>query len=209
MGLLTQIAFLAAHAHPGRSSATLRGKALRELLLCQKVPRPPPNVDLSLNEDPKSTLHTARERLAAHRANPICAGCHKLTDPIGLALEHFDGAGVYRATERGAPIDASGNLDGRNYTDAAGLAQAVHDHPALPNCLVSRLYAYATGGAPVASDADVLKYFDAQFAGQGYKLPALLRSIALSNAFDTITGAPATTTTVARLESSEHPGTPR
>ena len=145
-GLLTQIAFLASHAHPGRSSPTLRGKALRELLLCQKVPRPPPNVDFSLIEDPKSTLHTARERLAAHRANPVCAGCHKMTDPIGLALENFDGAGQYRDTERGAPIDASGSLDGQTFTDPAGLAKALHDNPALPTCLVKRAYGYGIGG---------------------------------------------------------------
>ncbi len=192
VGLLTQIAFLASHAHPGRSSATLRGKALRELLLCQKVPRPPPNVDFSLIEDPKSTLRTARERLAAHRANPVCAGCHKLTDPIGLALENFDGAGQYRETERGAPIDASGNLDGKTYTDAVGLAQALHDNPALPTCLVNRAYGYAVGQAPAGSAAQVLPYFGSQFAHEGYKLPGLFRTIALSRAFTTITNpAPA------------------
>ncbi len=173
VGLLTQIGFLAAHAHPGRSSATLRGKALRELLLCQKVPRPPPNVDFSLIEDPKSTLHTARERLAAHRANPVCAGCHKITDPIGLALENFDGAGQYRDTERGAPIDASGNLDGKSFTDAIGLAQALHDNPALPTCLVNRVYGYAVGQAPSGDAAQILPYFSAQFAQEGYKLARL------------------------------------
>ena len=89
VGLLTQIAFLASHAHPGRSSATLRGKALRELLLCQTVPRPPPNVDFSIIEDPKSTLRTARERLTAHRANPVCAGCHKITDPDRSCAREF------------------------------------------------------------------------------------------------------------------------
>ena len=204
VGLLTQIAFLASHAHPGRSSATLRGKALRELLLCQKVPRPPPNVDFSLIEDPKSTLHTARERLAAHRANPVCAGCHKLTDPIGLALENFDGAGQYRETERGAPIDASGNLDGKTYNDAVGLAQALHDNPALPTCLVSRAYGYAVGQAPTGSAAQVLPYFGAQFAQDGYKLPGLLRTIALSKAFTTVTtAAPAA---VARAEAANGPG---
>jgi hypothetical protein len=204
VGLLTQIAFLASHAHPGRSSATLRGKALRELLLCQKVPRPPPNVDFSLIEDPKSTLRTARERLEAHRANPVCAGCHKLTDPIGLALENFDGAGQYRDTERGAPIDTSGNLDGKTYTDAVGLAQALHDNPALPTCLVSRVYGYAVGQAPTGGAAQVLPYFGAQFAQQGYKLPALLRTITLSKAFTTVTSeAPAA---LARVEAAEPPG---
>ena len=201
---MTQIAFLSAHAHPGRSSATLRGKALRELLLCQKVPRPPPNVDFSLIEDPKSTLHTARERLSAHRANPVCAGCHKLTDPIGLALENFDGAGQFRATERGAPIDASGNLDGKTYTDAAGLAQALHDHPALPTCLVTRVYGYAVGQAPTGNATQVLPYFGSQFEHEGYKLPALLRTIALSKAFTTVSDA--APTAVARVEPTGNPG---
>ena len=192
VGLLTQIAFLASHAHPGRSSATLRGKALRELLLCQKVPRPPPNVDFSLIEDPKSTLKTARERLAAHRANPVCAGCHKITDPIGLAMENFDGAGQYRAAERGAPIDASGNLDGKTFDNPAGLAQALHDSPALPTCMVRRAYAYGTGGAVTSNDKAQLQYLNAQFADHEYRLPDLLRTIALSRAFSHVaeTAAP-------------------
>jgi hypothetical protein len=189
VGLLTQIAFLASHAHPGRSSPTLRGKALRELLLCQTVPRPPPNVDFSLIEDPKSTLHTARERLAAHRANPVCAGCHKITDPIGLALENFDGAGQYRATEKGAPIDASGNLDGKNFNDPAGLAQALHDSPALPACMVRRAYAYGTGSAVKPNDKAVLPYLNSQFAAEQYRLPDLLRTIALSRSFSHVTDA--------------------
>src|SRR5581483_3074742 len=107
-GMLTQISFLAGHSHPGRSSPTLRGKALREILLCQPVPRPPANVDFSIVENPNSNYHTARDRLEAHRKNPVCAGCHKIMDPMGLALENFDGAGEYRDTERGAKIDASG-----------------------------------------------------------------------------------------------------
>jgi hypothetical protein len=201
IGLLTQIAFLASHAHPGRSSPTLRGKALRELLLCQTVPRPPPNVDFSLIEDPKSTMHTARERLVAHRANPVCAGCHKITDPIGLALENFDGAGQYRDTEKGTPIDASGSLDGRNFTDPKGLAQAVHDNPAVPVCMVRRAYAYGTGGSVRANDKTVLPYLNSQFAAAQYRFPDLLRSIALSRSFSHVTQgaglAPATQTATA------------
>ena len=183
VGLLTQIAFLASHAHPGRSSPTLRGKALRELLLCQTVPRPPPNVDFSLIEDPKSTLRTARERLAAHRANPVCAGCHKITDPIGLALENFDGAGQFRETERGAPIDASGSLDGKNFSNPLGLAQAVHDNPGLTSCVVRRAYAYGTGGPVKPNDKAVLPYLNNRFAAAQYRFPDLLRTIALSHAF--------------------------
>jgi hypothetical protein len=191
VGLLTQISFLAGHAHPGRSSPTLRGKALRQLLLCQTVPRPPPNVDFSIIENPNSTLKTARERLTAHRANPVCAGCHKLTDPIGLALENFDGAGQFRATERGAPIDASGSLDGRDFGDSIGLGQALHDHPALPTCLVRRVYSYAVGTPVAANDKTVLPQLTKGFADSGYRLPDLLRAIALSTEFSEVNPPPA------------------
>lgn len=190
-GILSQVSFLAVHSHPGRSSATLRGKALRELLLCQKVPSPPPNVDFSIVEDPKANFHTARERLTAHRSNPVCAGCHRITDPIGLALENYDGAGQFRVTERGAPIDASGSLDGKNFNDPVGLAQAVHDHPALPTCLVKRVYSYGSGGPLTDADNPELTWLNQRFSESGYRLRDLLRSIALSAAFSQVADTPA------------------
>ncbi len=182
-GLLTQISFLAGHAHPGRSSPTLRGKALREVLLCQTVPRPPANVDFSAVENPASTIKTQRERVALHLKNPVCAGCHKITDPMGLALENFDGAGQFRTAEKGEPIDPSGSLDGKAFTDVVGLGKALRDHPQLPQCLVRRVFAYGTGGPTSSDDKPLLDYFDKQFAAQGYRLPDLLRTIALSEAF--------------------------
>ena len=181
-GFLTQISFLALHSHPGRSSATLRGKALRELLLCQTVPPPPPNVDFSAVENPDPTLKTARDRLTRHRTNPVCAGCHKITDPIGLALENFDGSGQFRESEKGAVIDASGDLDGKSFKDAIGLGQALHDHPGVPACLVKRAYTYASGGKIRRDDDPLLKYFNERFAADGYRLPNLMRTIALSDA---------------------------
>ena len=148
-GLLTQVSFLALHSHAGRSSPTLRGKALRELLMCQPVPPPPANVDFSAVENPDPNSKTQRARLEIHRPNPVCAGCHQITDPIGLALEHFDGAGQYRETERGAPIDASGSLDNQQFADAAELGASLRNMPALTSCLVKRVYGYAgrPGGA--------------------------------------------------------------
>jgi len=156
------------------------------LLLCQTVPRPPPNVDFSLLEDANSRLRTARERLDLHQSNPVCAGCHKITDPIGLAFEQFDGAGQYRATERGAPIDASGVLDGRKFDDLAGLSAAMREHPQLSACLVRRVYGWATGGPTQPADKPVLDWLGAEFAAGGYRLPDLLRTIALSSAFATV-----------------------
>lgn len=186
VGLLTQIGFLAAHGHPGRSSPTLRGKALREVLLCQQVPRPPPNVDFSALENPDPKIKTQRERIAVHLQNPVCAGCHRLTDPIGLALENFDGAGQFRETEKGAPIDASGSLDGKKFNDAAGLAAVVHDNPALTACLVKRVYAYAVASPSTAAGPGVLDGLNMQFAADGYKLRPLLKSVVTDKSFSQV-----------------------
>ncbi len=185
-GLLTQVSFLAAHSHAVRSSPTLRGKALRELFLCQKVPVPPPNVDFSLLED-AGDVATARERLQIHNSTPSCAGCHLIMDPMGLGLENFDGAGRYRATENGVALDTSGELDGTLYEGVDGLTRAMRNHPKLPYCLVNRLYAYGTGG-PVSLryDREILAHFLERFAGHGYKVPDLLRDIANSRAFSSV-----------------------
>ena len=187
IGILTHVSFLASHAHPARSSATRRGKALRELLLCQPVPLPPPNVDFSLVEDPTANFRTARERVGAHLENPVCAGCHRITDPMGLALENFDGAGQYRTTERGVEIDASGTLDGKQFKDLTGLAEAVRNHPALPSCLVRRVLSYGTGSPIENADRPLLDYFTAHFAEKGYRYTDLLRAIVLSPAFYDVT----------------------
>jgi hypothetical protein len=185
-GLLSQISFLALHSHPTRSSPTLRGKALRETLLCQRVPPPPPNVDFSALDNPTSPFKTQRERVAFHLTNPVCAGCHKIMDPMGLALENFDSDGRYRAEENGTKIDASGTLDGKKFEGVTSLGQVLHDYPALTSCLVQRVYSYSSGGAPRPEDKKTLDYFNARFAEAGYRLPDLLRTIALSNAFSEI-----------------------
>jgi hypothetical protein len=182
-GLLTHMSFLAANSHSVRSSPTLRGKALRELFLCQHVPEPPPNVDFSAIED-AGDVATARERLQVHNTNPSCAGCHLITDPMGLALENFDGAGLYRETENGAQIDVSGELDGVFYDEVRGLTQAMRNHPKLSYCLVNRLYAYGTGGAvELKYDRDTLKGFEARFALADYRVRSLLEDLVTSPAF--------------------------
>jgi len=185
-GLLTHVSFLAANSHSVRSSPTLRGKALRELFLCQHVPDPPPNVDFSKIED-AGDVPTARERLQVHNTNPSCAGCHLITDPMGLSLENFDGAGAFRETENGAAIDIAGELDGVFYDDVAGLTQAMRNHPKLSYCLVNRLYAYGTGGAvSLKHDRDTLKTFETAFSGDGHRLPSLLHRLTTSPSFSRV-----------------------
>jgi len=186
VGLATQVSFLSLHAHPGRSSPTLRGKALREVLLCQHVPEPPADVDFSIVNNPDSHYPTQRDRVNAHAENASCAGCHKIMDPIGLALENFNGEGSIQLEENGTPIDTTGELDGVKYNDAAGLAQALRDNPNVPRCLVQRAYSYGVGGAPARSDRNLITYLNERFAADGYRLHDLLRTIALSDAFTRI-----------------------
>ena len=182
VGIATHISFTALHSHAGRSSPTLRGKAIREILLCQRVPDPPGTVDFSKFNDPQSPAHTARERLTVHSIEPACAGCHKLTDPVGLGMEHIDGAGQLRTSEEGYPIDATGELDGFNFKDVAGIGPALRENPAAPACLVNRLYSYATARTPVRNERKYLKHLEHRFEDEGFKVRALLREIALGEA---------------------------
>jgi hypothetical protein len=184
VGIFTQAGFAALHSHPGRSSPTLRGKAVRELFLCQKVPPPPPNVDFAVVQDTHNPVfRTARDRVQAHLGSPVCAGCHKITDPIGLALENFDSDGTFRTKENSVDIDTSGELNGARFSDAAGLAQVIHDSPALTSCLVSRMYSFALGKAAGPGESQALRQFQAAFADQGYRVPDLMKIIAMSEAF--------------------------
>jgi hypothetical protein len=182
--ILTQISFVALHSHPGRSSPTIRGKAVRQVFLCQKVPDPPGNVKFTMVQDTHNpNFRTARARLGAHINQPTCAGCHKIMDPVGLAMENFDSSGSYRASENDAPITTDGEIDGTKFNDALGFIKAVHDHPQAPVCLVSRLYSFGVGRAATKDETDWLNYQVKQFAAGGYKVPDLMSRIATSPAF--------------------------
>jgi hypothetical protein len=104
-------------------------------------------------------------------------------DPMGLAMENFDSAGGFRTKENGIAIDASGDLDGVTFSDAAGLAKAVHDNPATVSCLVNRVFAYAAGRPAAKSEAEWLMALRTGFAEDGYRFPDLLRRIATSAEF--------------------------
>ena len=184
VGILSHMSFLALHSPPGRSSPTLRGKALREILMCQKVPAPPAAVEFKIVQDTNNPVYkTARARLTAHANNPVCAGCHKIIDPLGLALENFDGTGAYRTTENGADIDTSGALSGSNFNNAAGLGKVMHDTPATASCVLNRMVSYGLGRLPEKGEADWVKGLDKSFAGGGYRVRDLMHTIAIDPVF--------------------------
>ena len=183
-GLLSHASLLMLHAHSGRSSPTLRGEFLRESLLCQTVPPAPADIEFALFNNDRSTEHrTARDRLEVHSTTPSCRGCHQLTDPIGLGLEQFDGIGRHRSTENEAPIDESGELDGKRFADHVELGAAFRDHPRLAPCLVENLYKYAVGREIVAAEQSSIRRIEEAFAAAGFRLRAALRAVALSAGF--------------------------
>ncbi|MBT6489773.1 MAG: DUF1592 domain-containing protein [Deltaproteobacteria bacterium] len=182
-GILGHVSFLAGHAHQVSSSATLRGKAVRTILLCQSIPAPPVDVDTSIPEPSGNTL-TLRDRVAEHLENPSCAACHIMTDPIGLGLENFDSIGRWRDTDNGANIDASGDLDGVLFENPVGLGTAVGEHPSLAKCLVQRMSRYAMGRFESNEERAVLRSLQDRFEFHGYRVKPLMMEIIMSPLFE-------------------------
>jgi hypothetical protein len=184
VGITSLPSFTALHAHPGRSSPTVRGKAIRELILCQKVPAPPGDVNFAIVQDTTNPDYkTSRARLTAHMTAPMCAGCHRIMDPIGLTLEQFDGAGQLRTTENGVKIDVNADIDGAKFDGSQGLGQFLHDNPAAQSCLVNSLAKYALARNLAPGETRWRDYLLKTFASDKYRFPALMRRIVTSNAF--------------------------
>jgi hypothetical protein len=147
-GILTTAAWLSIQAKPYSSSPTLRGVWVRERLLCQDVPPPPPTVNNVLpnpTERAAGGPRTTRQVLEDHRKNPECAACHELFDTVGVAFERFDGIGAYRTTEEKLPIDTAGTLDGKTYGNVGELLALLKADSRVTDCLVRNLYHYVTG----------------------------------------------------------------
>lgn len=186
-GLLTLPGFLMLDlSHEGRSSPTIRGMKVRQNLLCQTVPNPPANVNFTAFEDATGEFKTARDRLNAHNENPVCAGCHKITDPIGLALENYTAVGQFRTHENGARIDPTGEFEGKPYKNALEVNALLRESPSLSSCVVQRTFEYGAGRKVAPGEETWLEYLTGSFAADGYRYPALLRRIAVSPAFQAV-----------------------
>ncbi len=149
-GLLGQASILSVTSHAERTSPVVRGKFILENILGTPVPPPPPDVPLLKETAPGETPKTMREQMAEHRANPACATCHKIMDPIGFALENFDAVGEWRMREAGGAIDASGELaDGTKIDGAVALRQALVRQPEMfAGTLTEKLLTYGVGPRP-------------------------------------------------------------
>jgi hypothetical protein len=146
-GLLGQASVLAVTSYPNRTSPVERGKWVLTNLLGVPPQPPPPNVPALEETSADGKVLSLRERMERHRANPVCAGCHKVMDPIGFALEGFDGIGRWRNTQDGAPIDTSGTLfNGATVDGVVGLRRNLVAQPEIfVGVMTEKMLTYALG----------------------------------------------------------------
>jgi Protein of unknown function (DUF1592)/Protein of unknown function (DUF1588)/Protein of unknown function (DUF1587)/Protein of unknown function (DUF1595)/Protein of unknown function (DUF1585)/Ca-dependent carbohydrate-binding module xylan-binding len=190
-GLLTQGSILTVTSHPRRTSPVKRGKWLLDQILCEPPPPPPPGVE-GLPDEMGPITGSVRERFEQHRRNEICAACHASIDPLGFALESFDGIGAWRTTDGGYAVDASGQLpDGRTFDGAAQLGELLADDPRVYRCMVEKLYTYALGRRPDTRDARVhIDELADELSASGHQLRELVMSVVTHPSFRYRRGEP-------------------
>ena len=184
-GILGQGSMLAVTSHAERTSPVLRGKWVLENLLGLPVPPPPPDVPTLKGNSGGEKPRTLREQLAEHRADPVCASCHKVMDPVGFALENFDAIGAWRTSEPGGPIDASGQLaDGRPVNGVATLRAAIVDRPDLfVGTLTEKLMTYALGRGVDSRDMPAVRAVMRAAAAHDYTFSSIVLGIVRSVPF--------------------------
>lgn len=185
-GILTQPAFLVKHYRGAAGSVVHRGIAVRENVLCQPIDPPP--LDVATSPLPPAEGTTARDRFRAHEADPTCGGCHSQIDPIGLALENYDGIGKYRTEDGGVLIDAAGEvLDAGE--DVAGafiggveLGQKLAGSAQVRSCVANQWFRFSVGRMESNDDVCALRVARSEFARSG-NVRELITNIVLSDAF--------------------------
>ena len=199
-GLLGHASFLAASAGPTETSPTARGIFIREQLLCQHVPPPPPNVNTSLPEPTAEKPSTRRQRMTAHVENPLCASCHRLMDPIGFGIESFDAIGRWREKETlqitttgkaGAkkidlPLDTNGEIAGlpnSAFSDETQLGSILAKSPVCQECVVRQVFRYAYGRLETSGDEETIHHLFATFRDSGFHFKDLLIALVRSPEF--------------------------
>lgn len=183
-GLLTLGSVLTVTSYPNRTSPVKRGVWILENLLCDGPPPPPPGVEADLKDEEIPT-GSLRDRLEAHRADPVCASCHQLMDPLGLGMENYDGIGRFRTEDTGGfPIDATGEIyDVGPFDGARQMAELLQDDPRFSACLIEKLFIYALGRDVTKADEPHLETVAEALAEADYRLPEALKLIATSPPF--------------------------
>jgi hypothetical protein len=184
-GLLGQGSILTVTSYPDRTSPVVRGKWILENLLGAPPPAPPPNVPPLKPTSFATEVHSMRDRMAEHRKNAVCASCHAMMEPLGFALENFDGVGKWRTLdESGTPIDASGAMpDGTKFEGPAGLTKALLGSDRFITTLTEKLLTYALGRGLEYYDAPAVRAIVRQSAKSDYRFTSLILGVVQSTPF--------------------------
>jgi hypothetical protein len=185
-GLLGMGSILTLTSYATRTSPVVRGKWVLENILGAPPPPPPPDVPALRDTGDDGRVLSMRDRMAQHRANPVCASCHARMDPLGLALENLDAVGRWRThDESGAPIDASGVLpDGTVFEGLAGLRSILAARPeAFVTTFTEKLLMYAVGRELGAFDRPTIRQIVREAAGHDYRMSAIVQAIVGSTPF--------------------------
>jgi Protein of unknown function (DUF1588)/Protein of unknown function (DUF1585)/Protein of unknown function (DUF1592) len=168
-----------------RTSPVQRGKWVMTNLLGIVPPDPPPNVPALKEVSAVGGVQTMRQQMEAHRANPACAGCHKMMDPIGFALENFDGIGKWRTKDAGQKVNASGQLtDGTKIDGVVDLRNALLRYsPQFARVVTEKLLTYALGRGVEYQDMPVVRAIVRDAARNDYRFSALIEGIVNSEPF--------------------------
>jgi len=165
-GLLSQASILTLTSNPTRTSPVKRGKFILTEILGEPPAPPPPGVGTLDESEAALRSATLRQRLAKHRADPNCAGCHTKMDALGFPLERFDAVGAWRDRDGVQPLDAVGTLpDGREIDGPAALRATLVADDAFLRCVAEKLLIYALGRAPTSDDRRALDRLTASLPG--------------------------------------------
>jgi hypothetical protein len=185
-GLLTQASVMTRHSHWDQPSLVLRGKLIREKLLCTVLPPPPPDVNNTLpRADPKVS---ARERFEEHRSEVSCGRCHRLIDPLGVPFESYDAIGAHRTMDGPVPVDPSSELSGTKQNDgpvkdALELASRLAASQEVRDCVALQWFRYALGRDEGSADGASVAQIQKIFRESGYRVPALVAAIPVTDSF--------------------------
>ena len=185
-GLLGQGSILTVTSYPDRTSVVQRGKWILGNLLGAPPPPPPPDVPELVPQGKDGRLLTLREQMETHRANAVCASCHSRMDPLGFALENYDGVGKWRVKDAAGPIDPSGKLpDGTLFQGPAGLKKTLlaARRDEFVSALTAKLLIYSLGRGLEYYDMPAVRQIVREAAGSGYRVSALIAGIVNSTPF--------------------------
>jgi mono/diheme cytochrome c family protein len=184
-GLVGHGSILTVTSYPDRTSPVVRGKWILENLLGTPPPPPLPNVPALKPTNEAGAVLSMRERMAQHRANPVCASCHAMMDPLGLSLENFDGVGKWRTLgESGTPVDASGVFpDGTKFNGPAGLRQALVQSDRFVTTLTEKLLTYALGRGLEYYDGPAVRAIVRGAAAKDYQFSSFILGVVQSTPF--------------------------